>query len=267
MRINRFVPAAGLCAIAFLSSSTLVAASKSVPYVGTYVADKGNYSIEIQSANPGNGEIMAVYVAKNCQAGPIKVSGQIGNYSWVYNKQAGKDGVAPFGIRFAMSVRPKQREYNIYDTWTGAYQTDNNLLLSGARSYVDSEGVIKVKSLGTKTFVYLKKLEKPKYPSCSINPPLACTKDINECGHPSDCLCPALYIYNPATGKCDLQFKQRPQKEGVEVLKPACSLEPFGACTRDINICGNPSYCQCPTRPVPYKYNPATNKCDLVKLH
>lgn len=108
------------------------------------------------------------------------------------------------------------------------------------------------------------KLEKPKYPSCSFAPPFECTRDKNECGNPSNCLCPALYTYNPATGNCDLKFRERPQEGDIEILAPECSLDPPGACTKDINICGNPSYCECPTRPVPYKYNPATRKCDLA---
>jgi hypothetical protein len=103
-----------------------------------------------------------------------------------------------------------------------------------------------------------------KKPFCSFKPPSICSKDKNECGHPSYCACPVLYTYNPATGKCDLLFKERPQKNEIEIVFPKCSIDPPGKCTADINICGNPSFCSCPSRPVPYKYNPATKKCDLA---
>ena len=102
------------------------------------------------------------------------------------------------------------------------------------------------------------------YPSCSFDPPFKCTTDKNECGHPSSCDCPALYTYNPATGKCDLSFKESPQEGNIEIVHPTCSIDPLGKCTKDINICGNPSHCTCPSRPVLYKYNPATKKCDLA---
>ena len=42
-------------------------------------------------------------------------------------------------------------------------------------------------------------------PNCSFPAPGPCTRDINECGNPSNCGCginPA-YVYNPATGYCD----------------------------------------------------------------
>lgn len=126
--------------------------AKAVPQYGTYVAEGGNYSITITSANSSNGQIAAQYHANYSQVGPLTVTGNIGGYSWVYSNTQGKDGVAPFGIRFKVSIRPSDRAYNIYDDWTGAYQVNNTLLMSGVRSYVNNEGIIEVRSLGTKVF-------------------------------------------------------------------------------------------------------------------
>ena len=43
-------------------------------------------------------------------------------------------------------------------------------------------------------------------PLCSFAPPNICTLDINPCGNPSMCICPLYYVYNPATGKCNVAF-------------------------------------------------------------
>jgi hypothetical protein len=123
-----------------------------VPQVGTYVSEGTNFKIQITSANPANGQIDAVYETNYSPEGPFTVTGQIGQYSWVYSESQGKDGVAPFSIRFAAGIRPDGRPYSIYDTWTGAYQVDNTLLMEGARSYVNSKGVVQTMSLGTLTF-------------------------------------------------------------------------------------------------------------------
>ena len=44
-------------------------------------------------------------------------------------------------------------------------------------------------------------------PYCSTSIRGFCTKDINKCGHPSNCNCGINpdYVYNPATGNCDLR--------------------------------------------------------------
>lgn len=123
-----------------------------VPQLGTYVSEDNNFKVQINSANSSNGQINAVYETNYSPEGPFKVEGQIGNYSWVYSDEQGKDGVAPFSIRFTASIRPSGRPYCIYDTWTGAYQVDNTLLMEGARSYVNSKGVVETMSLGTLTF-------------------------------------------------------------------------------------------------------------------
>jgi hypothetical protein len=41
-------------------------------------------------------------------------------------------------------------------------------------------------------------------------------------------------------------------------LDVPCSMTPAGACTRDINHCGHPSACQCPTG---YTYDPIVGQC------
>ena len=64
-----------------------------------------------------------------------------------------------------------------------------------------------------------------------------CTKDINEFGFPSRCLCDnEMELYTPEIGKCEVVL----------------------ACTKDINEYGNPSICQCPAN---HKYNPKSGEC------
>ena len=126
--------------------------AEAVPQYGKYVAEGENYSITITSANSTTGQITAEYKANNSQVGPLNVSGNIGKYSWVYSNSQGTDGVAPFGIRFQMPVNPSGYPYNICDSWTGAYQVDNSLLMSGVRSYINNDGIVEVRSLGTKKF-------------------------------------------------------------------------------------------------------------------
>ncbi|RKZ35740.1 MAG: hypothetical protein DRQ49_18920 [Gammaproteobacteria bacterium] len=106
--------------------------------------------------------------------------------------------------------------------------------------------------------------------NCSFNPPGVCSKDKNECGHPSVCECPVAYTYNPATGMCDYAFKQKQNVVNSENCECRCSEDNLacsdpaqGICTSDINECGNPSNCNCGINPA-YKYNPATGQCDLT---
>jgi hypothetical protein len=71
----------------------------------------------------------------------------------VFSKSANRDGVAPFSIAFSASVRPEPgRPYVLQDHWIGGYQTNNTLLLTGSRSFVNSDGVVESISLGTQTF-------------------------------------------------------------------------------------------------------------------
>ncbi|POZ62087.1 hypothetical protein [Chromobacterium alticapitis] len=124
----------------------------SVPQVGTYVSADKNFSFKISSANPSNGVIAGAYQANYSPIGSFHTEGNIGNYSWVFNKSQGRDGVAPFNISFGGSQRPDSRPYCIVDTWTGAYLTNNTIQAEGSRAFVNSDGVVQVGSLGTQTF-------------------------------------------------------------------------------------------------------------------
>ena len=123
-----------------------------VPQLTTYVSEDNNYKIQIKSADASNGAISAAYETKFSPQGAFTDPAAVGTYAWVFSDQQGKDGVAPFDIRIAGSVRPDKRPYCIVDTWNGAYQTDNTLLMSGSRAYVNSKGVVQVTSLGTMRF-------------------------------------------------------------------------------------------------------------------
>lgn len=46
---------------------------------------------------------------------------------------------------------------------------------------------------------------KPSKPICTYHPTL-CTRDVNECGNPSQCYCEKGYTYNAATWACDLEL-------------------------------------------------------------
>ncbi len=122
-----------------------------VPQLGTYLSQDGHIKIQIESANPSNGQITGIYATNDSPQGPFSNSGVVGSYSWVSNSQ-GQAGNAPFCISFNGSVRPDGFPYCIIDHWNGAYQTDNTLLLAGTRSYVNNKGVVQVTSLGTQKF-------------------------------------------------------------------------------------------------------------------
>jgi hypothetical protein len=124
-----------------------------VPQLGVYQSDDNkNFKIEITAADPSNGQIQCSYSTTYSPEGPFTDKAAIGHYAWVFSDQQGKDGVAPFNIRIIGSIRPDKRPYCIVDTWNGAYQTDNTLLMEGSRAYVNSKGVIQVGSLGTLRF-------------------------------------------------------------------------------------------------------------------
>ncbi len=124
----------------------------SVPVLGAYLSEDGAYKIQINSANSSNSQIDAVYEAQNSPEGGIQQKGNIGQYYWVFSKKAGRDGVAPFSIRFQAMQRPNGRPYTIEDSWVGYYLENNTMVLDGVRSYVNSDGVTDTSSLGTHTF-------------------------------------------------------------------------------------------------------------------
>lgn len=122
-----------------------------VPQTGTYLSQDGHVKIQIDSANPSNGQITGLYATNDSPEGPFTEKGSIGLYAWVANSQ-GQSGAAPFCIRFTASVRPDKFPYCIVDSWNGAYQKDDTMLLSGTRAYVNNKGVVQVTFLGTQTF-------------------------------------------------------------------------------------------------------------------
>jgi len=123
-----------------------------VPKYATYKSDDSNLTIKIEQLDASTGTIRAVYNTTYSPQGAFSDPAAPGTYAWVFSDQQGKDGVAPFDIRVTGSVRPDKRPYCIVDTWSGAYQTDNSLLLAGSRAYVNSKGVVQVTSLGTHRF-------------------------------------------------------------------------------------------------------------------
>ena len=124
----------------------------SVPQLGLYMPENKAFKIEIKAANPSNGVINAVYESAFSPQGLLESTGDIGQYAWVYSDRQGKDGVAPFCIQFRGFVRPSGRAYCIMDTWNGAYQENNTMLLTGTRAYVNSAGVTESICLGTLVF-------------------------------------------------------------------------------------------------------------------
>lgn len=123
-----------------------------VPTIGTYKSADKNFTLKISSANSSNGVITGVYSSNYSPIGAFSVEGNVGTYGWVFSKGQGKDGVAPFNLSFGGAQRPDQRPYNIVDNWNGAFLTDNTILAEGTRSFVNSDGVVEVGSLGTMRF-------------------------------------------------------------------------------------------------------------------
>ncbi|KAI0558152.1 hypothetical protein FGB62_230g014 [Gracilaria domingensis] len=123
-----------------------------LPNHGTYTSDDGVHKIIITRTVSSNGQIDGDYVSSSSPAGPLSISSLKGDYMWVKSKEQGRDGVAPFTIRFWAKQRPDGRPYAIIDSWSGGYQKDNTMLLSGTRAYVNEDGVVQAISLGTKVF-------------------------------------------------------------------------------------------------------------------
>eukprot|EP00737_Agarophyton_chilense_P000159 gb/GEZJ01000186.1/.p1 GENE.gb/GEZJ01000186.1/~~gb/GEZJ01000186.1/.p1 ORF type:complete len:128 (-),score=13.63 gb/GEZJ01000186.1/:248-631(-) len=123
-----------------------------LPERGTYTSDDGVQKISIYATNSSNGQVDGEYASSSSPVGSLSISSLKGDFMWVNSNAAGRDGVAPFVIRFWAKQRPEGRPYSIIDSWIGGYQTDNTMLLSGSRAYVNQEGVVQAISLGTKVF-------------------------------------------------------------------------------------------------------------------
>lgn len=72
-----------------------------------------------------------------------------------------------------------------------------------------------------------------------------CTLDFNECGFGSVCSCGDGYDYNAALGKCVLRIQGLSSATPTRVSPTACVRPGTDLCTRDINVCGQPSTCSC----------------------
>ncbi|WP_420572483.1 hypothetical protein [Kordia sp.] len=119
-----------------------------IPKLATYSSLDGTVEITISSVDPSIGEIQGTYKHNFTPKGAITVSGKIGGYAWVNNSEGGS-GTAPFNINFTASVRPDGFPYCIIDFWNGFYTTQNTLMLSGVRSYVNNDGTTQSIVLGT----------------------------------------------------------------------------------------------------------------------
>ena len=85
-----------------------------------------------------------------------------------------------------------------------------------------------------------------------------CTMDLNQCGHSGSCNCGEGYQYNAAMGKCLLVLDGVSEASKVDVADDECVKAPAAACTRDINVCGQPSNCQCDEG---FMWNDVAGKC------
>lgn len=123
-----------------------------VPSLKTYTSKDGNFSIKIKTSNGSTGQVTCDYVAKTSPEGQINDTQSIGGFGWVHNDALRRNDVAPFPIQVSGSKRGDQFSYAIVDSWNGAYQPNDTLLMTGSRSYVNSKGLIKVEDLGSQTF-------------------------------------------------------------------------------------------------------------------
>lgn len=98
--------------------------------------------------------------------------------------------------------------------------------------------------------------------ACVKDTPAAtiCTMDINACGHASVCNCGDGYTYNASLGKCLLVLDGVSEATIVQVADNECvtSGASSAICTRDINVCGQPSNCSCEDG---FAWNAVAGKC------
>ena len=124
-----------------------------VPQHTAYATKDGSFAIKIIDSNGSTGALSGEYKAKvspeDAFSGPQPWTGGFG---WVHSDKMGRDDVAPFPLQVQVTKRADKFRYCVTDNWTGVYQEDNSLLMSGSRSYVNSKGNVTVESLGTQTF-------------------------------------------------------------------------------------------------------------------
>jgi hypothetical protein len=85
-----------------------------------------------------------------------------------------------------------------------------------------------------------------------------CTMDLNQCGHSGSCNCGPGYIYNASMGKCLLIMDGVGEATRPDVADDDCVKAATGICTKDINVCGQPSSCQCEDG---FAWNATAGKC------
>jgi len=87
-----------------------------------------------------------------------------------------------------------------------------------------------------------------------------CTMDINACGKASVCDCGEGYSYNAALGMCLLSPEGVSEASIVQVEDSDCASGAAASsiCTRDINVCGQPSTCSCEDG---FVWNAIAGKC------
>lgn len=124
-----------------------------VPELTTYATKDGSFAIKITGSNGSTGALTGEYKAKvspeDAFSGPQPWTGGFG---WVHSDKMGRDDVAPFPLHILVVKGADKFRYCVTDNWTGVYQENNSLLLSGSRSYVNSKGNVTVESLNTQTF-------------------------------------------------------------------------------------------------------------------
>jgi len=86
---------------------------------------------------------------------------------------------------------------------------------------------------------------------------LPCTRDLNPCGNPSQCICPEGYSYDASVGACLVEDLYLAGGPGAPI-ESKCTFPSKGPCTADINVCGQASICACPGGTT---YSPVIGQC------
>ena len=85
-----------------------------------------------------------------------------------------------------------------------------------------------------------------------------CTRESSECGYGGVCSCPDGYGYNASVGRCGLELGGVSRAVEARLSDDKCVKAASSICTRDINICGQPSQCSCDEG---FAWNNIAGKC------
>ena len=213
MQVNKFVPMVGFCAISLLSSSALadmhelwvVNSATQKCMDATTKDDYGRVQVtecdinlkaeqwvvnqpqkrNIQNAYDGFGNPCLDMAGKTFQVMTKKCDPKLGAQRWYFPPKGEENLIVNSHFKKCLTV------------------TEDNTVVSVICNPKDRSQFWKLvtpeKPVATSSALSGKRI-------CSF---LAvdrtpCTESKNECGHPSQCSCPARYTYNPATGHCDL---------------------------------------------------------------